>query len=64
MFEIIFADNQGKIGKTLHVVACDFDEALRKCKEAGYDYSTYNKYGTEDIISFRKLDNPDVETVR
>ena len=57
MFEIVFANNLGEVGKIIHVVADDFDEALSKCRRAGYDTATYNEFGTADIISFKKINN-------
>lgn len=60
-WEVIFEN--GSKQKTVRVNATDFDNALRKLKENGYDYSSYDKWGTEDIISFKKVDFPEIEVI-
>ena len=63
MFEIVFKNSSGNKTKTIRVIASDFDAALQKCKDAGYDYATYERYGTEDIVSFNKIDYPDIQII-
>ncbi len=63
MFEIIFKNDMNNSSKTIRVIADDFDTAFKKCKDAGYDSSFYNQWGTEDIVSFKKVDHPNVEII-
>ena len=60
MFEIIFKNSINNSSKTVRVIASNFDEALKKLKEAGYDSSSYNNWGTEDIVSFVQIEMPNI----
>ena len=60
MFEIIFKSSINNSSKTVRVIASNFDEALKKLKKAGYDSSSYNNWGTEDIVSFVQIEMPNI----